>query len=1024
MSAPPGYNANHSLLQTQVESHGGTASIVPVMGGGRVRGALKQIRRKHTKRGLSKKKGKTKKNKRRLLQRGGINHYSLPTTDLTDNNEISTQVTTISLPATADKDILEKPIEDTIKQQKLTYYLNYQNKLWVRKLRETLFKNAGLKSIIPNLENIGCVINRSSGGIYTKRYLQMYSPDRLCCILPKETGSITVLPAVKGQISNLKIVLTAIKTSMVNNNVFIFSPPFFGENLEDNKEVFYAFLKYKADGLENNKYLFYILTDYSLMNIETAKSVSKNIYDNVHRDLILDSNGGDKRLVGESIKKALYQMLEPTYIIYPYAISFPVTTVSSVIKDVTYEENERMFLNAQKEYRNADADVRATQKALKKEETSLTKLRSTAFEKGQQYSTEVAKAEKEAADNFDRDPKYATARISYQQRMMQREKEVQSAVNSVVRTDFDGATKLVSDTEGKIVKLKAELAKKQPVLELKTRIYDEAKKVFIPKEKDETNISREIEEQRGGILFSAANKDEPILPAPYSGFDGPIQYIQTNDVNTARGSIAYRPDLAKKEPLLDTMNYKEYNLLLRPPMSSNSMYEFYLKNKPDQQTSTDSNPKMFMPNTKSSHMRVPGTAISVGLKEFVVRNPVPDVVADWESGIYSQDESDYLNAMKLTPEILRTVFKDNWKKEVSNHLSMISRSKCFKDTRLILHSECQDAQKFISAIMKYYTENSESILKLQREQDIDYMKRLQSALDSKLDEKYANIAESIFNHAEFVRAFYPPKMNAGAQKGQFLVSVSPIMVSRKGTKFQVSYDNDPLLTETQFNDKVKAIADTLKKGDITLTNNNKIWEFGDAVNMYQFTKRARLDIPSFVVTNLIESTEPDVLNEIYVSYFGELSEDDKKLIDTTTGNKIVKTEQVKNKEGTYDSGLYKFAFHKPVNLVNYQTNLDKIANNNIYYITCKKREDFSYEDVNYITPKDDSKGTTLITVLLREKAKPDTDIAADFGITSFSGLNSEKVALTLFQEFNRIANIVNSGSVFGGKYVFSRGNHS
>ena len=159
MSAPPGYNAGDSLLQTQVQAHGGTASIVPVMGGGRVRGALKKIRRKHTKRGISKKKGKTKKNKKGgLSQRGGRNHYSLSATDLRDKNETSAEVSTISLPTYPNNELVQTDIVNAddaqSKNSLIKSYLIQQNKLWVRSLRETLFKNAEIKSNVPGAHKL------------------------------------------------------------------------------------------------------------------------------------------------------------------------------------------------------------------------------------------------------------------------------------------------------------------------------------------------------------------------------------------------------------------------------------------------------------------------------------------------------------------------------------------------------------------------------------------------------------------------------------------------------------------------------------------------------------------------------------------------------------------------------------------------------------------------------------------------------------------------------------------------------
>jgi hypothetical protein len=1010
MSAPPGYNATDSLLQPQVQAHGGTPSIVPVMGGGKVRGALKKIRRKHTKKGISKKKGKTKKNKKGTLsQRGGTNHYLLLTKDGRDSNETSAEVMTIPLPTQPDSDILQTNIANDEDERNtiLVDYLIQQNKLWVRSLHETLFKNATFKSNVPNLNNIGCFINRSSEGLYTKRFLHLYSPDRLCCILPKETSSITVLPAVNGKMSTFKIVLTRIKNSMDSGRVFIFSPPFFGEMVDDNVDLFYAFLKYKTEGLkEDKKYFFYILTDYSLMNIETARSVSKKMYEKIKGiGSIKNLQTDDKRLVGESITMALYQMLEPTYIIYPYPISFPLTTLDSVEQDVVKKQDKKRFLEVQREFDSARETVKTLNKSLKETEASLNKLRADYIQEQKNYEAEQYKYEAE-------------------QYKAEQEAPLQQSADKKAPdpSKYKGAQEKLNGAEKGIAETKEKIKEGETILKGKKEVFEAVQKKIQGSKEVLNNTPDEIQEEREGILFSAANKDEPILPAAYSGFDGPIQYIQTNNANTARGSIAYRPDLAKKDPLLDTMNYKEYNLLLKPPMNSTSIYEFHLKIKLVEEVSINDTSKIFMPSASASHMHVPGTAISVGLKEFIVRNPVPDVVADWEIGIYSQDESDYLNAMKLTPEILREVFQDKWKKEVSNHLSMITRSNCFKDTRLILHSECQDAQKFISRIMKYYTENSQSILKLRRQLDADYIKRLRAALDSKMEGEYAKNAASIFSHTEFVRAFYAPKDAAGKIKSAFLLSVSPIIISRIGKEFTVKYDEPweegsmkPAIEKNVMGSKYKN--GNPQAGDLpTLTIEGDTWKFDMDVNVYNLTRTARIQLPSFNIIDMTPSDNTKVTTEVYVCYFGDLENYDRTLINKATGVDI-------QENLARGDGLHKFILKNPVNLTDYGKNLDTIANTNKNDFRFVKKEHFEYEDIDYNQiDLDLDKKKAILRILMRDKNEPTKDIAAELSMNLDSGIDMSKTRDTLVKEFNRISNVIKNGTVFGNRYILSEGN--
>jgi hypothetical protein len=416
-------------------------------------------------------------------------------------------------------------------------------------------------------------------------------------------------------------------------------------------------------------------------------------------------------------------------------------------------------------------------------------------------------------------------------------------------------------------------------------------------------------------------------------------------------------------------------------------------------------------------MHVPGTAISVGLKEFIVRNPVPDVVADWEVGIYSQDESDYLNAIKLTPEILREVFQGKWKKEVSNHLSMITRSNCFKDTRLILHSECQDAQKFISKIMKYYTENSQSILKLRRQLDADYIKRLRAALDSKIDGKYAKDAASIFSHTEFVRAFYAPKNDAGEIKTAFLLSVSPIIVSRIGKVFEVSYlEPDGLKPEQKTLIERDVMGENYTGDAVNLTIEGNKWTFSQDVNLYNLTRTARKQLPSFNIIDMTY-TDKEASEKIYVCYFGDLEKYDETLINKTTGVNILKRE-------VRGDGLYKFTFNDSINLSEYGTKLKTIANTNKNDFRFVKRDPFKYEDVNYTDVKIDlGNRKAILTILMRDKSESTKDIAADLSMNLDSGINMSETTTTLMKEFDRISNVIKNGTVFGNRYILSEGNN-
>jgi len=374
--------------------------------------------------------------------------------------------------------------------------------------------------------------------------------------------------------------------------------------------------------------------------------------------------------------------------------------------------------------------------------------------------------------------------------------------------------------------------------------------------------------------------------------------------------------------------------------------------------------------------------------------------------------------MKLTPEILREVFQDKWKKEVSNHLSMITRSNCFKDTRLILHSECQDAQKFISRIMKYYTENSQSILKLRRQLDADYIKRLRAALDSKMEGEYAKNAASIFSHTEFVRAFYAPKDSAGKIKSAFLLSVSPVIVSRIGREFTVKYDEEwkEASMKTAIQNAVMGEKRKEEEPVPTLTIEGNKWTFNMDVNVYNLTRTARIQLPSFNIIDMMPSDNTKVTTEVYVCYFGDLENYDRTLINKATGVDI-------QENLARGDGLHKFILKNPVNLTDYGKRLDTIANTNKNDFRFVKKEQFEYEDIDYNEiDLDLNKKKAILRILMRDKNEPTKDIAAELSMNLDSGIDMSKTRDTLMKEFNRISNVIKNGTVFGNRYILSEGN--
>jgi DNA-directed RNA polymerase subunit H (RpoH/RPB5) len=101
------------------------------------------------------------------------------------------------------------------------------------------------------------------------------------------------------------------------------------------------------------------------------------------------------------------------------------------------------------------------------------------------------------------------------------------------------------------------------------------------------------------------------------------------------------------------------------------------------------------------------SSIPLGTRTYLLRHPRTQlVVDDWNNLIFTEDEADFLNDMKLRPDMLAEIHgEDTWANTLSTHMGTIVRSKCFSDNRLVLHSDCQQTERFIAGVMEYYMTN-------------------------------------------------------------------------------------------------------------------------------------------------------------------------------------------------------------------------------------------------------------------------------------------------------------------------------
>ena len=682
---PPGYNANESMLE------GGTATITSVMGGGAnpVKKALKHIRSKLSKKkkGRSRAQASTRKHSTPVKQDGGVGgHYTLLSNDAFANmRDIETiNSSEIDVSTLVDITDLPDPPDAATVAKNYAEYKNGADLLW---------KRSGGSSAVKALMSTVGVTAMNPNNLTGQR-----GTDRLCIILPQETYKIVVFPPIMGDIELFKkCIKIARPTSTSSPNpmkmCYIFTTPFFkGGETDDsatvnankiaNEHLFAYFVHVKLLLKDNNADL-YILTEQSPRNINVSKELTSKI-------TISDST------------TPIYPLLEPTYIVYPYASNIQPVDGNS-------------------------------------------------------------------------DP-------------------------------IDGA------------------------------------------EADKT----------GGILFSAASPGEPVLPAADSSMEGLISVILKDPfifpINTPKvattgmsgmsgmsgtpatpatsvgtdittlASLAYKPNITKPDPQLDRMNFRQITLT----NIGETVYYKYIKNyskpPPSAKSTISSYESIFLSSPDAYIDDVPLVPVELGTKEFSIRMSLPEVKENWRNAIFTDEESNFLNSLNINPKRLNAIYAEKWKDVLAKNLTVISRSKCFKDNHLILHAECQETQTFIAKIFESFVENSDDIVELERGQ-------MQSAVAAATAEILKNkddadaIAKSgdIFDATNFNKAFFPdPSTNYSytlvkERNAQITMIVDPGLV-------QNQYSIDTLVVDLKTKQHQKArFTLTMLKGGVPTEQ-----EIGDA----------------------------------------------------------------------------------------------------------------------------------------------------------------------------------------------------
>lgn len=1007
-SPPPGYNAGESMLE------GGTATITPVMGGGMLRNAMKQMRKKHTKRGR-RAKNKTKRIRRkRSAQTGGVGHYNVFDVDTLavppGAKEVSTSLsmlpTTPMRPPAVNLNVL------------VPEYLIEQAALWTRDITSAFLGATVTVPILPNSSNVTCSMLSSI----------KFAPDRLCCILPKTTTAISVFPAVNGDPSTFNLIAQAIENDINNsttpkNRVYIFSPPFYGRNPTTNSILFNNFLHYRNIGKDPERaWSFYILTEQSNLNTKAAVDV-KPLIDPKDYDMTAYRPTGNQVPL-KTLMASLYTLLEPTYIIYPYTVKIisiaydsagnPISTGTpadsnaasakvnlaedkyNTAKDVAVQAKARVGdLNAK--YQAAAVQVLKADEALVAAKAARVGPNSAVVNAQNKITTDTAILNTYANPSSDRTKLQAVIDNENEILVTLKETLAEADANFTKASDaYGGVSKAANKLNEQLkaakgASTKADAAVRRARAAADSAVKQPAKPIAIPDA-----------DERGGILFSASTKGEAILPAPNRGFNGPINYLQKNN---PRGSLAYKPNLPVKEPQLNALDLQEYNLFQQPLMSKQQMFTIILQQAtPVADTKISTDQRAFLGSPGAVQNNIPLVAVAVNSQEYSIRSPLPDVINDWNNAVYSDEEAEYLNALQVSPSILNAIFPNTWKRELTEHLSAISRSKCFTDSRLILNSECQKAQEFISKILNYFMSNSSSILQLQGKQQDAYVSRLKASADAAINaataQTYSEDA-NIFDPAQFVQAFFP---GTGTQ---YLLSISSVKVMRNDKKYTVMYEGDMGLAEKQGIEEKTQPFTVAPLGE----EGTYIWTFPEAQDEHMLKLNAKVYIPSFKVGGTYNNTIPGT--SYTVTYRGKMSGSDKTLIESKIG---AYTEEPRTDGPNPNNMCYTWTLTKSTTQDGLHTALSSIKNGNIYNCQFTQENQLDYDSLTPVIPNIDVVNKRLEKiVLLLDLSNPKIPMAAKFSSDYNPNGEIKPSITTMKQVYARVKDSL--PTKFGGKYV-------
>ncbi len=275
-----------------------------------------------------------------------------------------------------------------------------------------------------------------------------------------------------------------------------------------------------------------------------------------------------------------------------------------------------------------------------------------------------------------------------------------------------------------------------------------------------------------GVIFSAAASDEPGLPdSLYPRADMSAMAASKNGLS---GYISFMPNLKSADKLLqgNVYPYKTYRFFtnavtsldkLDIPETKVSVFSFQgINNTTDVThliaTSAD---RKFTSRKDAYVSGVTLVSIPMGTRNYLLRHPLTQqVIDDWNNLYFTEDEADFLNDMKLRPDILEAIYdekwgkngsKEGWHKILSGNMATIVRSKCFNDNRLVLHSDCQQTQKFIADVMEYYMTHDARLDTIENNMDLAGDTEFRIKVEKKGTSNGNNVDPELWGRDPFVR---------------------------------------------------------------------------------------------------------------------------------------------------------------------------------------------------------------------------------------------------------------------------------